>query len=320
MQAKILHRTKDMTEEQWLAHRRQGVGGSDIAKIVGLSRWGNALTVYADKTGTAEPTEENDAMYWGKRLEDIVAEEFSVQTGLKVRRVNAILQHPEHPWALANIDRQIICPERGKGVLECKNVGFWQVKDWKDDEGEIAIPDEYLLQTIYYMGITGLQYGYAAALIGGQKFVFKEVQRDEELIDYLFKIAGDFWQMVQNRTIPALDENGQLSGITPIHDPPKVILPDSLAPKIARFEELKARIKPLEKEQKAIKAELDGIFDASDPTCELFLCDKFQLGRKIIATRRFDTKALEMEEPEVYGRFLKETEQRRLTIKERKQA
>jgi putative phage-type endonuclease len=316
MQAKILHRTKDMTEEQWLAHRREGIGGSDIAKVVGLSRWGNALTVYADKIGTAEPQEQNELMYWGHQLEDVVAREFAHRTGLKVRRVNAILQHPEHSWALANIDRMILCPERGKGILECKNVGFFQTKDWRNEDDEIKMPDEYLLQVQWYLAVTGLPHGYGAALIGGQRFVFTEVERDEELCAYLLKIGGEFWQMVQDRTIPALDEDGQLMGIKPIHDPPKVILPGTLAPKIARFEELKAQIKPLEKEQKAIKAELDGIMEASDPSCELFLCDQFQLGRKIVTTKRFNAKALKAEEPDTYARFVKESVQRRLTVKE----
>lgn len=313
MRANVLVKTLNLPREDWLEWRKKGMGGSEIAKICGVSRFGNALTVYAEKTGrSTEPDEDNEILYWGRTLEEVVAKEFVKRNGLKVRRVNSILQHPDYPWALANIDRLIVSPE---GVLECKAPGFWTGKDWFDDEGEAVIPDEYLLQVQWYLGVMGLPYGYAAGLLGGQKYVDVRVERDDELIAYLFKIAGDFWQMVQDRQIPAVDVDGKLTGLNVEFDPPKVILPSDLTPKIDRFQDLKAQIKPLDKEAEGLKKELHQIMELADPECELFLCDERQLKRGKATTNRFDQKAFKEECPDEYRKWVKPSISRRLTIK-----
>jgi hypothetical protein len=69
--------TRDMTREQWFEERRKGIGGSDAAAVAGLSRYRTPIQVYMEKLGLIDPPEENEAMYWGKKLEDLVAEEFS---------------------------------------------------------------------------------------------------------------------------------------------------------------------------------------------------------------------------------------------------
>lgn len=312
MKAKVLRKTKGMSEAEWLTHRKKGIGGSDIAKIVGLSPFGNALSVYASKVGQADPVEDNEAMYWGRVLEDVVAQEFSRRNDLKVRRVNAVLQHPEHDWMLANIDRLIVSPE---GVLECKSPGYWGGKHWSGEDGEIKVPDEYLLQVQWYLGVTGLPYGYAAALIGGQNYVDVRVERDDELIAQLIEMGEQFWRMVEAREIPALDGEGRLFGVRPVFDPPRVILPDEMAPRVAQYQTLKDRIKPLEKEADALKDELHQILSLADPEGEYFLCGGYQLNRKRVTTKRLDQKAITAEHPEITEKFMKESEQVRLTVK-----
>src|SRR5690554_2691682 len=167
----IAANTLDMTREQWLEERRKGIGGSDAAAIAGLSRYRSPIQVYMDKLGLIEPPEENEAMYWGRKLEDIVAEEFSIRTGLKVRRRNAILQHPEYPFMLANVDRLIVGKNEG---LECKTTSAYRADEWKDD----GIPWEYAIQCYHYMAVTGYKAWWIAALIGGNQFIYKRIERD----------------------------------------------------------------------------------------------------------------------------------------------
>jgi len=126
--ANVLVATKDMPRETWLEYRKQGIGGSDVAAIAGLNPWRSPMAVWLEKTGQIEPQKENEAMYWGAALEDIVAQEFSKRTGLKVHRKNFMLQHPEYPFMLANIDREILDPDKGRGILECKNYKRIQYK------------------------------------------------------------------------------------------------------------------------------------------------------------------------------------------------
>jgi putative phage-type endonuclease len=211
--AKTLVSTVGMAESDWLAWRQRGIGGSDVAAICGISPYKSAIQVYLEKLGLAEDQEENQAMRWGKLLEPVIADEFSRQTGLPVVPVNAILQHPEYDWALANVDRLIVAdglsagPEGlmvpgDTGILEVKNTSAYLAKAW--EEGEV--PQYYITQLQWYLWVLGLQWGYFAPLIGGNKLLTdKRMDIDLELVEPMLKICGDFWQMVQLRTPPAPD-------------------------------------------------------------------------------------------------------------------
>ena len=99
---------------------------------------------------------------------------------------------------VANIDRRVVGEN---AILECKTANQYLATEWQDDE----IPASYLLQVQHYLFVTGAEVGYIAVLIGGQKFIWKEVQRDEELIQMIIESEKNFWKMVQDKTPPALD-------------------------------------------------------------------------------------------------------------------
>ena len=44
--ADVLVSTEDMQEETWLQYRRNGIGGSDAAAVIGLSPYKTARDVY----------------------------------------------------------------------------------------------------------------------------------------------------------------------------------------------------------------------------------------------------------------------------------
>lgn len=202
MHAKTLVSTVGLSEADWLQARRKGIGGSDVAAICGLNPYRSAIQVYLDKLGLAEDVEENQAMRWGKLLEGTIADEFARLTGLPCRKVEAILQHPEHEWALVNIDRLIEPEGQAQGVLEVKNASAYMAKAWEEGEA----PQHYITQLQWGMFVTGLDWGYFAPLIGGNNLlVDKRMDLDRELIEPMVKICSDFWQMVTLRTPPAPD-------------------------------------------------------------------------------------------------------------------
>lgn len=312
MKAKKLVSTVGMSREDWLRYRQMGIGGSDAAAICGLSRWGNPLTVYLDKVSNQAPSEEeNRFQYWGKRMEPLIADEFARETGFKVRNCNYILQHPKYPWMLANIDREVVDPEHGKVGLECKQSSQYKAKEWDGDQ----TPEEYLVQCSHYMMVTGFPVWYLAVLIGGNDFAWRKLTRDLELERYLFGYEEQFWKLVEARTPPAMTEDGRIVGLEFKPDPPKIILPDELLPKVQRVKELNASIKEPEKELKKLKDELNQIMEVADPDCELFLCGDVQLSRKKVPTLRFDSGSFKEEQPELYEGYLVDSMQRRLTIK-----
>jgi putative phage-type endonuclease len=194
MQALKLVSTKDLQHDDWLDWRRKGIGGSDVSAICGMNRYRSPMAVYLDKIGDLPPIEDNDAMYWGRTLEDIVAKEFSIRTNLRVRRENKMLQHPDHDFMLANVDRMIVAQNAG---LECKTANEYAKDDWTGE----AVPKEYALQCHHYMACTGSDRWYVAVLIGGNKFEWRVIERDDAIINSLIKIESNFWN---NHVVPKI--------------------------------------------------------------------------------------------------------------------
>jgi putative phage-type endonuclease len=250
MRAKTLVSTEGLSETEWLAYRTRGIGGSDVAAICGLSPFKSAVQVYLEKVGAAIDQEENSAMRWGKLLEPVIAEQFSRETGLAIRRMPAILQHPEQDWALANLDFLMDDPnEAAPGILEVKNTSAYLAKAWEEDE----VPQHYILQLQWYLYVTGLKWGYFAPLIGGNRLLTnKRVSLDKELVEPMVKICSDFWQMVVLKTPPAPD------GAPASTDLMKLLYPHSQAGKIAVLpDELAEELKRLPLLQEELKAFTD---------------------------------------------------------------
>lgn len=221
MQALALVNTEGMSRDEWLQARKQGIGGSEIAAIMSRNPWETPLGVYLQKTGQIPPKEQNEAMYWGTRLEAMVAEEFEMRSGMKVQKIEQILQHEAYPFCLANIDRLIIDPDIGNAILECKNVGLYSQSEWRD-----GCPEHYRIQLNWYLGVTGLQHGYIAALIGGNQFIYHYIPRDDALIEDMFTAACDFWyNHVLEQNPPAATERDEktLSALHPAHEDGKVL-------------------------------------------------------------------------------------------------
>lgn len=167
------------------------VGGSEVAAVMGLSRWSSPLKVWSEKTGRVDPFEGNEATELGTELEDFVAKKFARKTGKKIRQDNRDFTHKDYPYMRAHIDRWII----GGEVLECKTCSAWKAKEWEGEE----IPNEYLLQLNWYLGLVGHEKGHIAVLIGGQSFKYKELDFSQELFDRQVEVVKDFWE---NYVIP----------------------------------------------------------------------------------------------------------------------
>lgn len=196
---KVIASTKDMPREEWLALRRRGIGGSDAAAIMGVSQWATPLSVYADKLGISPEKPQTEAMRIGTDLEDYVAKRFAEHSGYRVQRYNKMLQHPEHDWMLANIDRRVLGTDADFVGLECKTTNPFNPVDFAGG----SVPPTYFWQCQHYMAVTGAPFWFLAVLVLGKDFHVFQVARDDALIDRLIDREEDFW------------ENNILGGITP---------------------------------------------------------------------------------------------------------
>lgn len=190
--------THGMSREQWLAVRRGGIGSSDAAAAVGLSPYKSPLELWLEKTGRKDGPDlsESEAVFWGTTLEAIIANVYAARTGNKVRRVNAVLQHPDHPFMLANLDRAV----GAEGVLEVKTAGGHSAQFWED-----GVPEHYQCQVIHQLAVTGKAWADVAVLIGGQDFRIYRIERDESQISDLITRESEFWNMVESDIQPAVD-------------------------------------------------------------------------------------------------------------------
>lgn len=200
-----LIKTKDLPRDDWLDVRRQGIGSSDAAAAVGLNPYKSPLELWMEKTGRqaalpqVDPNDEESPMYWGNILEPIVAAHYTKRTSNRVRRINAVLQHPLHPWMLANIDREVIGSPDVQ-ILECKTAGINGAKLWRD-----GVPEYVQLQVQHQLAVTGKTSADVAVLLGGQFLEIHRIDRDEVLIGRLITLQAQFWQYVETDTPPPAD-------------------------------------------------------------------------------------------------------------------
>lgn len=180
--------TLNMTQQEWLEDRRKGIGGSDVATILGLNKYKSAYQLWLEKTGQIELEQtESEPAYWGTALEPLAAKRFSDITGKKVRRRNQIFEHSHYPFLRANIDRDVIGEN---AILECKTASVYLSDEWTGEE----VPAAYLCQIQHYMNVLDADYCYMAVLIGGQKFIWKKIERDADLINLIEKQLIYFWE------------------------------------------------------------------------------------------------------------------------------
>ena len=194
--------TKDMSWEEWLSIRGNGIGSSDAAVAVGISPYKSPLELWLEKTGRKQAPDlaSNDAVFWGTTLEEIIARVYATRTGCKVRRLNAVLQHPEYLFMLANLDRVVQHPTDGSGILEVKTAGLHSAQFWDD-----GVPDSYQCQVLHQLAVTGKEWCDVAVLIGGQDFRVYRVVRDDAKIADLIQREEKFWQCVMQDISPAVD-------------------------------------------------------------------------------------------------------------------
>ena len=199
--------TKELPREDWLAVRKQGIGSSDASAAVGLNPYKSQLELWLEKTGRdatlpkIDPHDEESPAYWGNVLEPIVAWHYSKRTKNKVRRINAVLQHPsaDLPWMLANIDREVIGADDVQ-ILECKTAGINGARLWKD-----GVPEYVQLQVMHQLAVTGKQAADVAVLLGGQHLEIHRIERDEKMIARLIELERKFWTYVETDTPPPAD-------------------------------------------------------------------------------------------------------------------
>lgn len=246
--------------ERWGMVRRLGIGGSDVAAIVGLDKYRGARHVFEEKHGR-EVTRDNEAMEIGREIEDFIARMFSKRSGVPISTPPGTIAHVDHAWAMVNIDRYALDQETGDvaGPVECKNRSEYQLEEWESEDGP---PDAPALQCHWGMAVGGFNVGYVAALVGGNKLRWHVVERDEEMIGHLLDYCGTWYErhIVEGFPPPVdgLEATKDLLGRLYEVKPEAIAEVDLRKAKELRAQraDLDAQIKALSKQKTAIENEM----------------------------------------------------------------
>lgn len=293
---------------KWLDDRRTGIGGSDVAPILGLSKWRTPLDVYLEKRGESVEQTDNEPMRWGRALEPVIRQAYCDATGRSVF-VPGMMRHAEHRHMIANVDGIA----DGFRLFEAKTART--AEGW-GEPGTGEIPDAYLLQVQHYMVVTSTPIADVAVLIGGQDFRIYTVDSDDELQAAIIEAEAAFWQRVQDAQPPepitfadAVARFGKAAATGTVE------ATEEVARAVQAINLARSQIKLLEAEEEAAKAiVMKALGDAGDT---LTLAGKTLATWKLAkAPERFDANAFCAAHPDLAKQFtIAGTPSRRLLIK-----
>ena len=307
---RILVKTAGMSREEWLRWRTKGIVGSDVSVIAGVNPFRSIFQLWLEKTGQIEPEEtENENTHFGNVLEPVVKREFSKRTGLKVRAKRALLQSEEYPFMLADLDGVIY--ENGKmNLFEAKTASAYKQEIW-----EKGIPEEYVLQVQHYMAVTGAEKTYLAALVGGNRFYWKVVRRDEQKIAEIIALEKAFWEEnVLAGKEPVPDGSGATTDFLnekySSSNGNTILLPEEALGLCRRYEELSGQLNELQDKKDAVSNQLKNFLKNN----ESGVIGEYRVTWKQVTSMTFDKKRLERENHALYEEYLTKKQYRRLTV------
>lgn len=300
----------------WLKARTFGIGGSDIATVMGENKWSSPRKIWMSKLNMFESDKQpkqSEPARWGNLLETTVAQEWADRNHKQWIHIPVTLQYDECPWMLANIDGFVLSDDRKHiaNILEIKTTTAHNEKTW----AEGPVPFYYMCQTNWYCGICGLDSYDIVCLVGGQHLYSYHLPADPELFQREKVEAAKFWnvnvlQGIEPKATDADVETLEADEHDPVA-PPVVYSDDESERVIENYIQLKEKISALEKIKKALYAQIwvymgksmDGIIGSRTVT--------------VSASKRraVDWKMLMNEFPEAYEACVSTSDSYKLSIK-----
>lgn len=313
---------------RWHEIRRGGITASEIAVVMGLSKWDSPFNLYWSKVN-GWVTEDNEIMATGRHLEATIADWWTAQNIGRVVHPAGLYCHPERPWQLATPDRFVCDPQWHDNpfpqdpnyeydhlydaaidaLLECK----WVAHSWDGwgEQGTDEVPVHYRAQCLWQLDVMGVDEVHIAAL-GPGGFRSYLVQRDESDLTLMRDAGQEFYRRLVEQDPPPLDSHtatlGALKRLHPEVGEGDVEAPLDLATDYWETRKEKARA---EEELKAIEAELRELLGST--YARVVNNGRPVASRSVFEVERLDVKRLRAELPEVAAQYLTKTTTDKLT-------
>ena len=316
--------TKNMSREDWLRERKKGIGGSDVACVLGLNKYKSAFALYNEKKSEEIEDFDNEAMRIGRDLEEYVASRFTELSGIKVRHENAILINENFPFIRANVDRLCVGVKAG---LECKTASTWNAKNF----GKGEFPVNYYAQCVAYMAVTGLPDWYLAVLVMGKEFKVYKLTRDKDCdcpewcecavyvgddeIESLVSACREFWcEHIEKNVPPAVFNSNDDEAISSACNPDsgQEIDMTGYLDKLAELTNIKGQIDELTAQKKQLEGEIKMFMG----DCGKGYADGYKVSFTKQSRTTYDVKRFIEDNPDIdLEPYKKVSESTRLTIK-----
>lgn len=292
-----------MSREQFLLDRKTGIGGSDIAAIMGVSPWRTAFDVYKDKTSDTIGEIDNDVLKRGRDLERTVLSAYADKTGKVLITNIPMMRDKEYPFLIGNIDARV---KDENVIIEAKTTRSF-MSSW-----HAGIPKHYQLQVAHYASITDADRVDIAVLFGGLDFGYFVYERDVELEKKIKRAAIDFWHNhILARVPPATQNLQDIKFEYPVVDGKKIIKADEdMRITVEALRDIEEKRKSLEKTEEDLKLRIQkymgdaGVLEAGRYNAVLS-CSEVE---------RLDTKSFKVNHPGIYQDYLKKSERRSLKL------
>lgn len=211
----MIEKTILSSREEWLKHRMQGIGGSEISAVVGLNPYMSNVDLWELKTGAMEPEDISDKPYikYGTQAEPLLRELFKLdfpQYEVFYEENNSF-RNSKFPWALASLDGWIRDETGRVGVWECKTTNILQ--SMQKEKWNRQIPSNYYCQVLFYMAVIEADFAVLKAQMKTEfngipylqtRHYFIERSDVQEDMDYLMEKGTEFWESVKNKEKPGL--------------------------------------------------------------------------------------------------------------------
>ena len=331
--------TSTLSEEDWLTYRRQGLGGSDIAALMGVSPFATTRDLFYDKRGIKPMIEEETnwvAKEVGHRLEELVAKIFSFKTGFKVFAVRKLFRHPAYPFMQANVDFFVELPDGSIAILECKTSNYNCQDKWENG----AVPINYEWQCRHYMCVMNIDRAYIACLFGNNEneFVYRKIERDIDVELDMIEMEENFWnENVVKGVEPPYTESGNLvlESIRRHYGEldttaSTVVLSKSMTVALERYLELSQQKSDLSKQVKDLEDQMKKayapIVDEMQTSCKA-VCKcgtvSYDISNKPIyrsSIGKDNLEKLNENYPDIYSEYTETSESRRFSVKKKESA
>ena len=192
--------TAALKQESDEAFRARHVGAAEVAALFDCHPWLTHFELFHRKAGTIDTPEfgGNERVEWGIRMEPVIIEAACERFGYRPLATPERLSNAKgfggHP------DKIVMCPRRGRTILEVKTADWLVAKKWGDEP-----PLNYLLQNQTYMGLSGCLHGDVIVLVGGNELRKFEYEFRPVLFADMEARVSEFWKSIADGTAPKPD-------------------------------------------------------------------------------------------------------------------